>query len=69
MTITEVLAGYHEPDEHGRRAPESLYGSTKMWAHLHREGHRGSPMHRGAADAGQWLARGGTGEESPHHRT
>ena len=38
MTITEVLAGYYEPDEHGRRAPESLYGSTKMWAHLHREG-------------------------------
>jgi putative transposase len=37
-TITEVLAGYYEPDEHGRRRPESLYGSVKMWAHLHREG-------------------------------
>lgn len=38
MTITEVLAGYYEPDEHGRRKPESLYGATKMWAHLHRQG-------------------------------
>ncbi len=38
MAITEVLAGYYEPDEHGRRRPESLYGATKMWAHLQREG-------------------------------
>lgn len=38
MTITEVLAGYYEPDEHGRRKPESLYGATKMWAYLQREG-------------------------------
>lgn len=37
-TITEVLAGYYEPDEHGRRAPEALYGSLKMWAHLRRDG-------------------------------
>jgi putative transposase len=37
-TITEVLAGYYEPDQHGRRKPESLYGSLKMWAHLQREG-------------------------------
>ncbi len=37
-TITQVLAGYYEPDEHGRRKPESLYGSLKMWAHLNREG-------------------------------
>jgi len=37
-TITEVLAGYYEPDEHGRQRPESLYGSLKMWAHLNREG-------------------------------
>jgi putative transposase len=37
-TLTEVLAGYYEPDEHGRLAPESLYGSVKMWAHLNREG-------------------------------
>jgi putative transposase len=38
MTITEVLAGYYEPGVHGRRRPESLYGSLKMWAHLNREG-------------------------------
>jgi putative transposase len=36
--ITEILAGYYEPDEHGRRPPESLYGSLKMWAHLQRQG-------------------------------
>lgn len=36
--ITEVLAGYYEPDEKGRRTPESLYGATKMWAHLQRQG-------------------------------
>ena len=36
--LTEVLAGYYQPDEHGRRPPESLYGSLKMWAHLQRQG-------------------------------
>ena len=36
MTITEVLAGYYQPDGNGRRRPESLYGSLKMWAHLNR---------------------------------
>jgi putative transposase len=33
-TITEILAGYYEPDADGKRPPESLYGSLKMWAHL-----------------------------------
>ena len=37
-TITEILAGYYEPDAEGKRPPESLYGSLKMWAHLQREG-------------------------------
>ncbi len=36
--IAEVLAGFYEPDEDGRRKPESLYGSVKMWAHLRRQG-------------------------------
>jgi putative transposase len=36
--ITSILAGYYEPDDHGRKPPESLYGSVKMWAHLNREG-------------------------------
>jgi putative transposase len=36
--ITEILVGYYQPDAHGRRKPESLYGSLKMWAHLRREG-------------------------------
>jgi putative transposase len=33
-TITEILAGNYEPDADGKRPPESLYGSLKMWAHL-----------------------------------
>ena len=36
-TITEILAGYYELDANGKRPPESLYGSLKMWAHLQRE--------------------------------
>ena len=35
--ITPILAGYYEPDVHGRKAPESLCGSVKMWAHLSRQ--------------------------------
>ena len=31
-------AGYYEPDADGKRPPESLYGSLKMWAHLQRQG-------------------------------
>jgi hypothetical protein len=37
-TITEILAGYYEPDADGKRPPESLYGSLKMWAHVQRHG-------------------------------
>ena len=37
-TITEILAGFYEPDADGKRPPESLYGSLKMWAHLQRQG-------------------------------
>ena len=38
LVLTEVLASYYRLDEHGRRPPESLYGSLKMWAHLQRQG-------------------------------
>lgn len=38
MVLVEILAGYYEPDEKGKRKPECLYGATKMWAHLNREG-------------------------------
>jgi hypothetical protein len=31
-TITEILAGYYHPDADGKRPPESLYGSLKMWS-------------------------------------
>ena len=37
-TITELLAGYYQPDTDSRRRPESLYGAVKMWAHLNRQG-------------------------------
>jgi hypothetical protein len=37
-TITEILAGIYEPDADGKRPPECLYGSLKMWAHLQRQG-------------------------------
>ncbi len=40
IAVTGVLAGYYEPDDRGRRAPESLYGAVKMWAHLQRQGLR-----------------------------
>jgi len=36
--LTEILAGIYEPGERGRRRPESLYGSLKMWEHLRRQG-------------------------------
>jgi putative transposase len=36
-TITEILAGHYEPDAEGKRPPECLYGSLKMWAHLQRQ--------------------------------
>jgi transposase InsO family protein len=36
--LTETLAGICEPDENGRRPPECLYGSLKMWEHLRRQG-------------------------------
>ena len=38
MSITEILAGYYTPDARGRRPPESLYGSLKMWTHRQRRG-------------------------------
>jgi transposase InsO family protein len=36
--VTEILAGIYEPGADGRRPPESLYGTVKMWAHLRRQG-------------------------------
>ena len=36
--VTEILAGIYEPDANGRRPPESLYGTVKMWAYLNRQG-------------------------------
>jgi putative transposase len=36
--ITEILAGIYEPGPRGRRPPEALYGSLKMWAYLQRQG-------------------------------
>ncbi len=50
-TITEVLAGFYEPDAHGRRRPESLYGSREDVGPPEPGGHRGRQVHRGTADA------------------
>ena len=36
--LAEILAGIYEPDKNGRRPPECLYGSVKMWEHLNRQG-------------------------------
>ena len=36
--LTEILAGIYEPGPDGRRRPECLYGSLKMWEHLRRQG-------------------------------
>jgi len=36
--LTEILAGVYEPDERGRRPPECLYGSLKLWDYLRRQG-------------------------------
>jgi putative transposase len=38
LSITEILGGFYEPDGRGRRPPESMYGSLKMWTHLQRLG-------------------------------
>ncbi|MGC8481036.1 MAG: IS3 family transposase [Acidimicrobiales bacterium] len=37
-TISEILADYYEPKSDGPRKAESLYGATKMWARLKRQG-------------------------------
>lgn len=34
--VTQLLSGYYEPDQSGRRGPEPLYGSLKMWGRLRR---------------------------------
>ena len=36
--LMQILAGIYEPDQRGRRQPESLYGSLKTWEHLRRQG-------------------------------
>jgi putative transposase len=36
--VTEILAGIYERGGNGRRPPESLYGTVKMWEHLRRQG-------------------------------
>ncbi len=67
-TITEILAGYYEPGADGKRPPESLYGSLKMWAPA-APGHPGGAAHSGTDHAGQRLARGDPcSPRAAHHR-
>lgn len=35
LAFTGVLAGFYEPDEHGKRRPECLYGSVKTTGEVH----------------------------------
>ena len=46
-----------------------IYGVRKVWRQLAREGIVAArcPLHGCAADAGGGPARGGAGQESPHH--
>jgi putative transposase len=36
--VTEIMAGIYERGDNGRRQPESMYGTLKMWEYLHRQG-------------------------------
>jgi len=36
--VTEIMAGIYERGENGRRPPESMYGTLKMWEYLKRQG-------------------------------
>jgi putative transposase len=38
IVLTEYLTGIYVPDQEGNRPPECLYGATKMWAHMNRQG-------------------------------
>ena len=67
-SITEILAGIYEPGPDGRRPPECLYGTVKMWAYLRRQGHPGGPQHRGPAQTSARVARCEQGEHTAHHR-
>ena len=59
-TITEILAGY-QADAAGKRPPESLYGSVKVWAGPTPR-HPGGPLHGGADHA---RPMGGAGPHAP----
>ena len=65
--LTEILAGIYEPGPDGRRPPECLYGSLKMWEHLNRQGIDGRQVHGGAADAGAPVAGRHPRPHRPHH--
>ena len=50
ITVTEVLTGIYDPQpapegKPGLKAPESLYGSRTMWAHLNRHRTHDGPLH------------------------
>ena len=67
LALTEMLAGFYDADEHGRRPPESLYGAVKMWAHLNR---LGIPVARCTVERlmrANMLARRAPRPSHPHH--
>ena len=69
MVITEMLAGYYEPDEHGRKTGVAVRVGEDVGP-PEPAGHHGGPVHRRAADAGQRLAGcGGSRRSAPRCRT
>ena len=53
--LTEILAGIYEPGPDGRRPPECLYGSVKMWEYLNRQGIRMTVRDELAASLGPFF--------------
>jgi hypothetical protein len=61
MTVTEILAGIYEPGVNGRRPPESMYGTVKMWGYLQRQGIEVAKYTVGRPQTRSRLARGHQG--------
>jgi len=53
--LTEILAGIYEPGPDGRRPPECLYGSVKMWEHLSARHHHPTRTPNPRAPPGEGL--------------
>ena len=68
-TVTEILSGYYEPDETGRRAAGIVVRGEQDVGAPAATRHPRGPLHGGTVDAGQRVAGCGAAHEGPHHRT